>query len=184
MALFGLCKGDDEVLQALFRVYGANILRVPELRVKPLTIFARKRDKHVFAGRLGPLLDGGPLPRMPTEKSPMAEVSGKRTRKVNATTGLKILGGLLSGLGIPSAGVETCFSSARQVSFSVANANRLWIDSGLLGRNLKGRRVNPEHPSAGRYFQDQPWDLLVVESAITSDRFTITVERSRGTEQS
>jgi hypothetical protein len=111
----------------------------------------------------------------------MAEVSGKRTRKIGIGTGLDILQGLLSGLGLPSADIAAQFSSARQVSFALADVNRLWIDPGLLGRNLEGRRVSPRGSATGLYFGDQPWDLLVVESAIMSDRFTIRVERSRGT---
>src|SRR5947209_4413934 len=118
MTIAKLCKGGDDVLKPLFEAYGANILRVPEARVKPLTVFARQGDRHVFRGRLGPLLVGRRLPTMRPEESPMAEVSGKRTRKVGIGMGLDILQGLLAGLGLPAADVAAEMSSARQVSFA------------------------------------------------------------------
>jgi hypothetical protein len=181
MGLFKLCKSDqDHVLEALFKTYGANILRVPEQRVQPLTVFARSDGKHRFVGRLGPLLDGGRRPAMRVATSPMAEVSGKRTRTIDVGAGVDIMSGLLSGLGIPPAEVTAHFSSARKMSFSVGEVTRSWIDLGLLGRALERRRIDRRNSATRVYFGDRPWALFVVESAISSDSFTVKVERSRG----
>lgn len=178
MSLFKLCKGKDDVVTQLFAVYGANILRVPEKRVEPLTIFARRGDQHTFRAKLSPLLAPKRLPSMKPKISPMAEVSGKRTRKVDAKVGLEILGGLLQGIGVQSAAVTGEIVNAREVSFSVGEVNRHWIDPGLLGRNLEQRRVDPKKAAAKMYFGADKWDLLVVDSTITSQSFAINVERS------
>ena len=154
--------------------------KVPERRIQPLTVFARRDDKHRFVGRLGPLLDGGRRPAMRPEQSPMAEVSGKRTRTIDVGAGVEIMSGLLSGLGIPPTGVTAHFSSARKMSFSVGEVTRSWIDLGLLGRALEQRRIDRRNKATQVYFGDQPWGLFVVESAISSNSFTAKVERSRG----
>lgn len=177
MGFLGLCKGDP-VVDLLHDLFAANVLRVPEARVQPLSVLARRENKQSFRGALAPLLSDGAVVTVDAVTSQMAELSGKHTRGVKVDLGLEVLGGFLSGLGLPSAGITVHFSRARTVSFTFADVQRRWIDPGLLGAELKGREVDRTQPAAGIYFGDDPWALLVVDSALTSNQFSIQVESS------
>jgi hypothetical protein len=108
----------------------------------------------------------------------MADLSGKRSRSVSISIGLEILGSFLAGFGIPSAGINTKFTGATEVAFSFSSVNRDWVDDNWLGLALVGRSLNLQTVAA-RLFTDQPrWDLLVIDSVITSSQFTISVTKS------
>jgi hypothetical protein len=180
VGVFGLCNGDP-LVKTLRDVFGANIVRVPEERIRPVSALAVHDGKCVFRGDLSALLEGAVPPELsplPAHTSTMAELSGKRSRSVDLDLGLKILEGFLGAFGIPSAGVTTSFKGAKEVSFSFGNVQRLWIDNNLLGRALTGHKVSAQNPAAAIYFGDDPWKLVAVDSVIASSNFTISVDRS------
>ena len=180
MGFFGLCEGDP-VVSTLRDVFGANIVRVPERRIQPLSVVAGRGDKSAFRGKLAELLVGkSPIALTPTP-SPMTSVTGKRSREVNVDFGLDILSSVLKGFNIPSTGVELAFEGATEVSFAFGGVTRQFIDKGELGSALQGKRLDRTQPAAALFFGDDPWELLIIDSAITSDNFTIAVEQTRST---
>ena len=176
-----LCPNDD-IVSTLRSLFGANVVRVPEERIRPLVVLAHRGDKTTVRGELAPLLVGGALGLGPDDfgSSRVADLSGRRSRKVDVELGLNILDGFLRGLGVPSAAVEGVFARDSEVSFTFANVNRTFLDTGVLGQRLRGRHVDRHNSAAAIYFGDSPHDLLVIDSVITSRNFTITVERSSG----
>lgn len=178
MGFFSICEGDP-LIDTLRTVFDANIVRVPEERVKPLTVVASCDKKSAFRGALLPLIDGE-LPALNdslVESSRMADISGKRTRKVSVDIGLQVLEGFLGGFGIPSAGISTKFSGASEVSFSFQNVERRYVDSNFVGRVLNGHTIDVHNPAAAIFFGNDPCDLLVIDSVITSSDFSINVNR-------
>ena len=179
MGILGLCP--DPIVKTLREVFGANILRVPEERVQPLSVLAVKEGRSKFRGALSPLISGEPQLVFSTQdfiSSQMADVSGKRSRKVGLTLGLEILEGFLSGFGIPSAGISLKFQGASEVSFSFQNVRRSYVDNNWLGRILAGRIIDKNNPAAEVFFGDRDYALLVIDSIITSSDFSISVERT------
>jgi hypothetical protein len=181
MALLTLCPGDP-VVESLRRLFGANLVRVPEERIRPLVVLARRGSQMSVRGELAPLIsDAPPLAYVPGEiqSSAMPDVAGQRSRKVDVKLGLQILDGFLKGFGIPSAGIASEFSSARKVSFRFQEVARVFVDVNVLGQKLSGRSVDPANPAA-RIFIDsaERWEFLVLDSVITSKDFAISVEES------
>lgn len=175
MAL-ALCK-NDPLVKTLQDVFGANIVRVPEERIRPVVVLASDGKKTSFRGALAPLLVAGAPIDVPVAESQMANVSGKRSNSVKLGLGLEILGGFLKALQIPSAGIDAQFEGASQVSFQFQDVKRFFVDTGVLGQQLGGRVVDRNNPATSILFEDD-WTFLVVDSVITSSDFAINVEKS------
>jgi hypothetical protein len=178
VGVFGLCK-KDPVVTALREVFKANVLRVPEGRMQPLSAIAARDGQHQFMGPLSDLLDGsapGVTAKL-VKPSQMGNLVGKKTREVDADVGLDILEGFLGGFGLPvAAGVKAKFSGAQKVSFMFSDVVRRWVPLGQLGKALEGRKL-ADNPATRILLGDDPWELRVVDSVIGSSDFTISVDR-------
>jgi hypothetical protein len=172
-----LCSG-DELVDTLTDVFNANIVRVPEARIQPLAVVASRRGKSSFRGELPPLL-ASPITPPSVQTSRMADLSGKRSRRVKLDLGLDILDGFLRGFGVPGAALRQQFEGAAEVSFTFREVERRFVDVNELGQALKNSRIAPDNPAAAIFFGYQPYDFLLVDSAITSREFTIQVEHKQ-----
>lgn len=180
MAFLKLCP-DDKIVSTLQSVFRANIVRVPESRIQPLTALTLSEGRTQYWGTLNELVDGQlPAPSSVTEQSRMADISGKQTKSVNLALGLQILEGFLSGIGLPSAGISTKFTGAKTVSFSFQETVRYYVSPGKLGGLLRGLALDAEN-SANDIFQNGA-RLLVVDSVITSKDFSINVDSAAATD--
>lgn len=178
-------KKKDPLVGFLNDLFSANVMRVPETRVVPLSAVAVCNDRFSFRGSFPALLKGDPniaLPEAATYSGRVADLVGRRTSKVKLDIGLKVLEGFLGAVGIPSAGVTTQFEGASEVSFAFQDVRRRGIDIGWLGRALQGRIVDDTIPAARIYAFPDECQLLVIDSVITSSDFNISVDKSRSTE--
>lgn len=181
MSFLKLCD-NDPLVSTLTEVFRANIIRVPEERMQPLRVIAARKGKLAYRGRLADLISGADaqaLDAIQLESSLMADVSGKRSRKVDAKLGLDILDGFLRGFGLPvAAGIREQFTGATLVSFSFSKVARRYVDAARVGKLLAGRSLDVANPVVAGFVQDDPWDCLLIDSVITSQDFSIAVERS------
>lgn len=182
MGLFKLCD-NDPLVNTLTDVFHANIVRVPEERLQPLGVIAarNKNSQLSYRGVLGDLIAGprqAELGHSELKTADMADVTGKRSRQVNASLGLEILSGFLRGFGMPgAAGIQEQFAGAAEVSFSFGHVQRRYIEPLAIGRLLSGKQLNSSNPAARGFLQDDAWDCLLIDSVITSSAFSINVER-------
>src|SRR6266576_3515499 len=97
---------DDPLIKTLRQVFGANIVKIPEERIQPLSTIVKNGSSLFYQGNLAPLLtqDVPELAAVPVKIARMSDVSGKRSRNVSIEIGFEILDGFLRGFGIPSAG--------------------------------------------------------------------------------
>src|SRR4051794_29788685 len=169
MGLFGLCEPgrSDPLVDTLRDTFDANIVRVPEARIQPLRVLAARDGKTTYQGKLTELLKGTAPDELTSAKpanDAMANVSGKKSSKVEVGLGLEILGGFLSGFGVPSAGIAAKFGGAKEVSFTFGSVSRRYVDPSFIGRALNGQAVDPDNPVGAIFFGDEPWHLIVVDS--------------------
>lgn len=176
MGFLGLCEGDP-IVSTLRGVFGANIVRVPEERVKPYSVVAMRGDQLSFRGALAPLLGAAVTFDAPAA-SKMADVAGKRSRKVEVKLGLEILSGFLRGFGVPAPGVVAHLANASTVSFAFRNVERQYVDVNVLGQRLGGARL--DFANAASAIFRQGWTALVIDSVITSSDFSIALETKQG----
>lgn len=177
MAIFKLCP-DDELVNTLHTVFMANIVRIPEARLRPLTVIASSDEKPHFWGYLNELTESDiPDVQSYIQESPMADISGKRSKSVNADIGLQILQGFLSGFSLPSAAIAAKFSFAKKVSFSFQEVIRFYISPSQIGKLLQGHALDAGNGSNNIFLRKEA-QLLLVDSVITSKDFSINVEMS------
>lgn len=177
MAWIPLCTGDP-LLDTLRETFAATPVRTPETRIQPLSAIAATGDSASFRGQLEPLLADRHSLEVPIAESPMATLTGKRTRSIRWSVGLKILDGFLQGLGLSGSSIAAKMQGGERVSYSFANLMRRFVDVNQLGQALSGRRIERANPAAAIFFDHRKYDLLVIDSAITSNRFSLHVDRA------
>ncbi|GAB4044661.1 gasdermin [Spirosoma litoris] len=169
------CKEVDPLVAVLKDWLRAEILRIPNGEVKPLLVIERAGQQLHPRGKLSRLLthperflvgDGE------IQKDYMADLSGVRSRKANLAIGIKIANNFLKGFGVNS-GIESLIQGATTLSFSFSNVYKCTFDNGLLGTALKYQSIDKSNPVTAGFFTGS--DLLVVDSIITSDNFSIHI---------
>jgi hypothetical protein len=177
VGFLGLCE-KDELVDSLRDVFNANILRMPEERVHPLCVIARKREKVRYWGKLADLVKNGSAVELKPgdfSVSSMPDLSGKKSREVHTGLGLKILGGFLQGFGLPSGAIKSQFKKVSKVSFSFRDVERRYINPAQIGALIRGSSIDESNRS-NSIFLKEGYELLVIDMVITSKDFSIFVE--------
>lgn len=177
MAIFKICN-DDALVNNLQKVFKANIVRIPEAKMRPLTVLAITPEKPHFWGYLDEFTES-PLPNYESalQESQMADISGKRTKDVKVEIGLQILDGFLKGFNLPSAAISSKFTGAKTVSFSFQEVVRYFISPGKIGGILKGQALDIDNGSNAIFLKKEA-RLFLIDSVITSKDFSINVEKT------
>ena len=179
MGLLSWIGGGDPFADTLRGLFGANIVRMPEEGIQPLAVVAARGDQAAWRGALSELLVGTPpIPLQPSDNV-AALISGKQSRRVSLDVGLDILKSVLAGFQLPSAGIDAAFEGASEVSFSFNDVTRRRIDINELGSILRDVKIDNTHPAASIFFGPTAWDLLIIDSVITSNSFSFSVETAR-----
>lgn len=176
MPILNLCP--DPIIKTLRSVFQANIVRIPESRIQPMTTIIRNGKKKRFWGELSAMVEGDLLQSNEAiETSKMADVSGKQSKSVDLELGLQIMDGFLKGFSLPSAGIQSQFAGAKTVSFSFKAVERKYIQPAVLGGLLTGHALDASNTANDNFFNRQA-DLLIIDSIVTSSDFSINVEQS------
>jgi hypothetical protein len=172
MSFFQLCERDP-LVGMMREVFGANIVRVPDARIQPLSVLVHNRGQTFFRGALAPLLSGDePLAIAPV-KTEMADISGRRSRQIKLDIGLYILGGFLNSFGITPAELEAKLGDVANLSIAFPSVQRSAVDINQLGRALSGRRIERSNAAAAIFFEESDYELLVIDSVLTSNRLSL-----------
>lgn len=175
-----LCKEKDPIQRIIKDNLHAQAVRVPNEEVIPLTIIENKNGTTKKRGSLVNILfdkSSFDLSDKDFEKKYMSNLSGQKTNKASIDIGLKILEGFLQGFGFNiSSGLSVEFSGISTISFSFENVYKVFIDNGLLGEKLQKQRIDKHNPSSAIYFGKSKSELVVIDSIITSNNFTVNIE--------
>ncbi|RMD72614.1 MAG: hypothetical protein D6823_14800, partial [Chloroflexi bacterium] len=154
-----LCT-DDPLVSLVHDLFGANPVRVPDARIRPLSVVVHRRGRSIFRGSLLPLLtDSSPLSVQPSVAQ-LIDISGRRSRRVSLDLGLNILRGFLYGFGLPMTELTTSIQGATAISFAFPTAMRIAYDVNALGWALAGRVIDRTNPAAAILFEQTPYELL------------------------
>jgi hypothetical protein len=175
---------EDPFVRKVRELYRANVIRAPRTGIIPFQVVARRGDHLERRGDLVSLIVGDDPVQLPTVESGIAaDLSGESSASVDADLGLELTAKFLKALGvpIPGASVDVTFLERRsKIIFQVLNVREQSVNVSRLGTSLKGRRIDPDHPSAGVYFGEDKADLLVITRILTSPSFAVETERKRG----
>jgi hypothetical protein len=174
MAFFRLCD-DDPVVTELRDIFKANIVRIPEERIAPLTVLLSSKDSARFIGHIGTLLDGPHFttPLEDVKQSDMATLTNRRSRMVEGEVGTQILSGLLAGLGGSFApDISVHMKNAKALQFSFPAVRRLYVEIGRIGELLAGRAFDKTNLLTPTLLEPKT-TIRLIDSVITSRSFDI-----------
>lgn len=177
-----ICAGEPYV-KAVREQFGANPVAIPRAGIMPLQVLAAgasgRKSRRAW-GELGTILTGSPpihaaIPNPIPEPQP--EYSHMRSQSVGLRLGLRVLGALLQGFGIPISGVEAQFRRGEKVSFSFQGVDLISIDVLRLGQALEGRCIDWKNSALpiGR----EGGKLLVIDSVVRSNQFSFHIDQLR-----
>jgi len=164
------------------RKFGFNVVRVPIEDLHPLHVIGRQKDSVGVVGTIDQILRSpGELPKYATGGA--ANVNGENSDKLDLGIGLKILSGLLSGLGAGTLGVSTGFTTARKVTFEYKNVTREHIGALTVSQFLRGGQVDDGSPLLDQYILGRG-KLFCVTEVLRSSELTAHFEKSAGVKAS
>lgn len=179
MTTIKICQ-EDPLVSLVHDLFGANIVRVPDARVQPLTVVVHRGGRSFFRGSLLPLLSEARALGVQAVASDLTDISGRRSRRVTLDLGLHILRGFLQGFGLPHADLTAGLEGAAYLSFAFPAARRLALDVNALGWALAGRRIDRANPAAAILFDEPTYQLLLVDSVLTSRQIAVTLSGAKG----
>ena len=174
MAFARLCS-DDPVVSELRAIFKANILRVPEERIAPLSVLCSSRDEVRFLGTVGSLLDGTPFeqPIADFKESEMASLVNRRSRSVDAEIALQVLSGFLDGMGgTLSPKLSSKLREKRTLRFHFPSVRRRYVEIARIGQLLAGRAFDRSN-LLSETLLDPRTSVRLIDSVITSSEFEI-----------
>lgn len=176
MSLFKLCN-DDKLLTLLKETFEANPIKIPEERIKPLTVISRKDGKHKYIGSIEHLLNDQSDLNIQIQTSQMADLSATKSKSIDTKLGLQVMDGFLQGLGNSGVSLDVAFNGVEKVSFSFQDVSRSYVDIGKTCGELSKRKFNIEHP-VNKNFLEETEQCIIVDSVIASNNFSLKVEET------
>lgn len=167
-----LCK--NEFTDELRILFDANPLRIPQRRMKPLTILEIDSTRKArYFTEFKSLIDGdfGNPVKIKTEE--LAGFSIKKSKKVKVGLGLDLLKGYLEAFGVPPVAIESGIQKDDKFSLSFSNVSRNYFDQFELGRFLEKNEIRINEKFLAMKSPDSK--LAIIIDSIVSKDFNISV---------
>jgi hypothetical protein len=174
-----LCRVDP-LVSLIYDRFSANMVRVPDARIRPLSLIASRHGRSSWRGSLLPMLSEPRAFGLRPEVSQLTDVAGRRSRRVTLDLGLHILRGFLKGFGLPSTELSSTLGQAAYLTFAFPNVRRVSYDLGALGWALAGQRIERNNPAAAIFFGLNSYELLLIDSVLTSSEISVVFSNEDG----
>ncbi len=177
-----ICK--NKITDHIRDHFGANPLKSPEARIKPMCMLEVQRDKQDYLGEFAFLIVGDMPEEIPVNEEPVAPISDERSNTVDFKIGFGILGNFLKVLGVDPAGVGAAMKKSKKMAFSFSNVRRRFIDPLQLGKVLSQHDIIGDtdnfmlHPA----INDKRIKLALITDIIVSNNFSISTFTESETE--
>lgn len=166
----------DPILTSL-KSFGLNVVRLPRERLGPLHLLRRDGDRMTVIGHVANLMQS--TVATPTIRAAQAaNIAGSRTRKLDLSLGLNLMGGWLAALGGQSAGLKLKYESAESVSFAFDDVKVDEVEPIEVDRYLAASIVAPTAVQARDDLEHSR--LYLITRAAKSSTFTVEAETSSG----
>ncbi len=168
-----ICK--NKITDHIRDHFRANPLRVPEARIKPMTVLEINKKKQQYLGEFKFLVKGGFTQSVPLNEETVAEVSDTVSKATDVSLGFEILGGFLKAMGTDPASVSASFSKSKKLAFSFTNVRRRFIDplqlGSILSQDIFGDINNfMLHPA----INEKHIRLALITDVLVSNNFTLS----------
>ena len=163
---------------------GYNVVRLPRAGISPLDVLGRDDKRVERLGELGQIWNSvSPIP-LPEKGIIASAINGKRTDDLKLSIGLRILAGILTGMGAAVPQLDFSYWKARSVQFTFAGVTVISVDPFSLGRYLAAGDLDTGNPFVTRYFDDEGCEAFVITEVLKSNTFSLTAKDEGGSEVS
>ncbi len=174
-----LCK--DPALTYLNKL-GYNVVRLPRAGIAPMDVLGREDRRVERLGNLGQIWSS-PLPMpQPKPAEPASSINGRHTEDLKLSVGMRILEGILAGMGAALPQLNFAYQHARSVQFTFAEVHLISVDPFELGRYLAAGDLDSRNPFVAHYFDDEGSEAFVITEVLRSDTFTLIAKDESGSE--
>lgn len=174
------CRREDPFTRLVRELYCANVVRAPRAGIRPLQAVARSDKRVEMLGDFAALLSGNEPPDLPPiTTSAAAQFAGTRSAKVEAGLAAKFLGAL--GLPLPAIELDSSlWKGASGFAFEVRDVQECQVEISRLGRAIKGRVIDRNHPAAAMFFKHSEIELHIITRTLTSPHVLIFASSEAG----
>ena len=169
-----ICK--NQITDQIRDLFNANPLKVPEARIKPLCILEVEKNKAQFLGDFKFLVQGGFNHELPIHASDVAEVSDKKSKKIDFNLGFGILGTFIKAFGAEPAGISAALTKTKKMAFSFSNVQRLHFDILQFGQILSSNNLmgDPNNFIVSEIIKNKKLKLALITDVLVSNNFTLS----------
>jgi hypothetical protein len=171
----------DPFLQTLKHL-NYNVVRLPRVNIRPLQILEKRGNDLVILGDVPDLFIPGdkPLPEV-TPDQPSIDLSGSRSRNLDLSVGLTLLGGILGAMTGSNLKLNAGFKNAKSVAFEFDNVLATTLDKQInLMKFIAAARIDESAPPAARLAKNS--QIFIITDTIKSRKFTVEAFKSNGVE--
>ena len=172
----GLCT--DNALTYLNGI-GYNVVRVPRKGINPLDILGRDGKSLERLGRIDKIWTS--TEKLPDENpaQPAAQISGTKTNEMNASVGVKLLGGILGSLGATVPSLDFAFGNAKSLQFTFGDVTIRNVDAFAVGSYLAHGDLIGDGPIFERYFDDDDTETYIITDVLEAKSITVAGKNSQ-----
>ena len=173
MSVFTVCK-KDPWLDFIRDAYDAHPMRLPDKRMEPMTLFTAVDKRHRYLGSMADIVASDDWDAPPLFDVDLPPLNRRSSSVIRLDVAIRLINPFLEALLEQSVSLDLEGIAATEVSISLQDTQRQYINPTGLQRALEGKQLR--HPLP----QDDRWKLYVVDSVLTGRRVVITREGFKG----
>jgi hypothetical protein len=155
---------------------GYNVVRTPRVGIEPLDVLGRDKGYIDKLGSLSEIWDSTePVPKA-SDPQPTANISGQKTQSLDLGIGLKLLAGVLtgmgSGIGLPS--LQSKYKNSRSIEFKFVEVYSVGVTPFALGNYLAHGTLRLSNPVVQAYFDNEKTDEFIITEVLKSNSVGVT----------
>lgn len=159
--------------------FGFGTFALPKAGVPPLTLLAKRGGRLSPIGPLSATFPPGAAPLPPIDRDVAAPVSGAKSRGIDASVGLDVLGAAIGALSGSTLGVKAAYNKASKVEFEFGDVFQNSVDINLLDAYLAASPVSPAMGPALQQLLDAD-EVHVLTATLDASRISVRASDSSG----
>jgi hypothetical protein len=160
------------------------VVRVPRAGIEPLDVLGRDGKSIEKLGSLTEVWTSTEGPPKAADPEPASSITGQKTQSLDLGIGLKLLAGVLSGMGtgvgLPS--LQFNYKSSHSVEFKFVDVYSVSVTAFALGKYLAHGSLDLANPVAQAYFGNEETEEYVITDVLKSNSVSVTAKTDSGTD--
>lgn len=158
------------------------MVRLPRTGIEPLDILGRSGNQVVDLGSIKTVWDSKKvLPNNPIENT-AANISGKRTSRLDVSLGLSILDDIFNGMGVSFPKIKEAYQKASFIEFMFNDVSAPQYEPLEVGEYLAKGYLSTDNPVVKHYLLDDKNQAYLITEVLKSNEITVLAYDEHGNE--